>query len=183
MRAPSAWAQDLLGRPETWAVLDTETTGGATPEIIEVAVVDGTGRTLLESYCRPTQAVTFYARQAHGISDHVLRRAVPFTAIYTELAAVLADRCIYAWNMGFDRSMVMQTCARYRLAPIATTWQCAMQAYRAYAGSRQPYNLAAACQALGVPAPSHRALRDVRATLNIIRAMAEVPPLSWDDDG
>jgi DNA polymerase-3 subunit epsilon len=171
----------LLGRPATWVVLDTETTGGSTPEIIEVAVVDGTGRTLLDTYCRPTQAVNRYARQAHGISDQVLRRAVPFTAIYAELVAALADRCIYAWNRGFDQSMVAQTCTRYRLAPIDAPWQCAMQAYRAYAGTGQPYNLAAACQALGVPAPSHRALRDVRATLNIIRAMAGVPPLRWDD--
>jgi DNA polymerase-3 subunit epsilon len=163
-------------------VLDTETTGGSTPEIIEVALIDGNGVTMLDTYCRPTQAVKFYARKTHGISDQVLRRAVPFTAIYADLAAALAGRSIYAWNMGFDRSMVTQTCVRYRLAPIDAPWQCAMQAYRAYAGAGQPYNLAAACQALGVPAPSHRALRDVRATLNIIRAMAGEPPLRWDAD-
>ncbi len=52
-----AWANGIVSRRDV-LYLDTETTGlGSQAEIVEIAVVDGAGRTVLNRLVRPTSPI------------------------------------------------------------------------------------------------------------------------------
>ncbi|NDD11792.1 MAG: hypothetical protein EB072_03880 [Betaproteobacteria bacterium] len=52
--------------------LDTETTGlspSSGDKIVEIAIVDGSGRILLNSLVDPGRAIPWHATNVHGITD------------------------------------------------------------------------------------------------------------------
>jgi hypothetical protein len=51
------WARELMGRQD-WVLLNTETTGlGPDDEVVEIAVLDPTGRALLDTLVRPPRPI------------------------------------------------------------------------------------------------------------------------------
>jgi len=173
------WAYDVLQEP--LAVLDTETTGlGQRDQIVQVAVIDQTGELLLR-LVKPAVPISPDASRVHGITAETVRDAPAFPPVYAELTAVLKDRAIIAYNAGFDRRMLNQTCAAYQLARFpAALWHCAMLRFAEYHGqwnrARQSFawqKLSAACALLGVaPAGAHSALGDAQMTLRLVQRLA-----------
>ena len=176
------WAYEVLQEP--LAVLDTETTGlGQRDQIVQVAVIDGTGEPLLLRLVRPTVPILPDASRVHGITAEAVRDAPAFPKVYAELAAVLQDRPIVAYNAEFDRKMLNQTCAAHQLPRFPEApWHCAMLRFAEYYGqwnrARQSFawqKLSAACALLGVaPAGAHSALGDARMTLRLVQRLAEL---------
>ena len=69
------WARDLLNRSDV-LILDSETTGlGGTAELVELAIIDTTGKVLFDELIKPTVSVPLDASRIHGITDSVLRKA------------------------------------------------------------------------------------------------------------
>jgi DNA polymerase-3 subunit epsilon len=174
------WAYDVLQEP--LVVLDTETTGlGQRDQIVQVAVIDGTGEPLLLRLVKPTVPISPDASRVHRITADTVRDAPAFPQVYAELAAALKDRAIIAYNAQFDRKMLNQTCAAYQLPRFpAAPWHCAMLRFAEYYGqwdrARQSFawqKLSAACAMMGVaPAGAHSALGDAQMTLRLVQRLA-----------
>jgi len=170
---------------------DTETTGlDSSAEICDIAIVDAAGQVLLNTLVRPTCAIPLEASAVHGITDADVAGAPTITAIWPELAALLAGpRPLVAYNAGFDRRMITQSCAARGLYIVNTDkaleehLHCAMLLYAEHWGDWNYYKRSWRWQSLGVALSQqgiqidglHRALADAEAARRIVMAMAGQP--------
>ena len=191
-----AWARSLVADPGGFVVFDSETTGLGSPygdaDFVEVAAVRGDGEVLICSLVRPLLEVEEGARAVHGIDDGLLRDAPGFAKIYTRLSGILegSGTRVVVYNADFDRGVWEATRIRHgltapataplpaggedvrRTTPRANLWECAMGFYAAYVGEfydEHDYRY----QRLDEAGGDHSALGDARATLALIRRMAE----------
>ncbi len=94
--------------------LDTETTGlEDDAQVVEIAVVDGDGNVLFESYCRPTVPVDPGAQAVHGIGDDVLADAPQWPEISAQVRDVLEGNTVVIFNAAFDTRILAQTAAAH----------------------------------------------------------------------
>ncbi len=160
-------------------IIDTETTGlDRKAEIIEIAVIDCSGRVLLEERVRPTVLIPRAATNVHGITNRDVRDAKTWPLLENSFREIVADRCVVIFNSSYDVRILRQTASAHGLkAPLrARDAECAMLTYTDYFHGYPDgrwIGLAAAARQEGVPADvSHTALTDCRMTLGVIKAMA-----------
>jgi len=174
------WARQVIETGET-LILDTETTGlDAHDEVIQLAIIDMHGNVLLDTLVKPTVCVTPEARTVHGITDQALTDAPDFPDLYDAIAVLLGHRSVLAYNAGFDRRILAQTCATYGLPPFkVAAWDCVMERYarfwgeRAHAGHDKPQSLSTACMQQDIEMHGHHnAVQDCLLTLALIKAVA-----------
>lgn len=178
------WAVETVLHPRV-LYLDTETTGlGADAEIVDLAVVDQDGTVLLDSLIRPERPIPLEATRIHGITNDMVMDAPRWPEVSAQLARLIyhPETYLVVYNAPFDCAMVEQANRCHAQPYLDVRWNCAMQAYGAYAGEINPrygsyrwHRLADAAKALGVSVPqSHRALADAQTCRAVVRAMAGV---------
>lgn len=210
---PEQQAQAVLDRFLDWAtdprlaVLDTETTGlGAGDQVIEIAMVDAYGRTLIDQRVRPTFPVPADSTAIHGITDDDLNDCPTFDQIWPQLKELLWNYNVCIYNASYDLARIGDsldaTMPGWYMAPEGVghsepfkAWtalcrriqdRCVMEAYAPVGGNWHPYwgnyswvRLADACEARGVDTSdlkAHAALDDARATLRLIQGAAQLTP-------
>ncbi len=174
------WARLLLQRND-WVVLDTETTGlDAKSEVIQVAILSPDNEVLLNSYVKPTllKEIPAASTAVHGISMQMLAEAPTISDLLPRLEAVLEGKLIVCFNAAFDMRLLKQTIA---MSPgrgnyLRLRSDCAMLAYSKFAGEWSDSKLDYKWQKL--PSGDHSALGDCRATLSLIRQMANFVRIS-----
>ena len=104
----------LLSNP---VYLDTETTGlGQKDEIVEIAVVDNQGNTLIDSFVKPSRPIPADASNIHGITDEMVQKAPAWPILWTtQIKPILNNRIIVAYNSDFDKGMIEQANLRYQI--------------------------------------------------------------------
>ena len=182
----AAMLRPLLNRPDV-LVIDVETTGfGDRAEVLAVAVIDTTGRLLLDTVSLPQGPIPRAASEVHGLTRAKLRSmgARSWPAVHAELRPLLfGARVALAWNAEYDRRLLNQTAKRHALILPPVAWRCAMQAEATTRdgpdGERAPWmKLTEAATRLRVPVTgAHNALADVRTTLAVVRALGGDTPL------
>ena len=134
--------RSLLDRSDV-LVVDVETTGfGRRAEVLAVAVIDTTGRVLLDTVSLPQGRIPSDASDVHGFTRARLRSmgARPWPAVYAEVAVLLRGAAMMiAWNVDFDRSLLEQTSERHGLILPAVPWRCAMNAEADTRGAGAPW--------------------------------------------
>ncbi len=186
--AASAWAVAIAGRQDV-VFLDTETTGlDGSAEIIEIAVVDMAGRTLLDTLVRPDSAIPPDATRIHGITNSMVASAPKWPQIHAQLLPHIAGRTVIVYNADFDHRLVRQMNQRYRLNLPDGDWQCAMLQYAQFAavwharyGGYRWHKLDVAAEAFGKTPGGHRALGDALACRAVVHGMAATAPDSEED--
>ena len=166
------WAHRLMQRDD-WQVVDIETTGlGPEAEVVEAAIIDNRGETLLDTMVRPRTPPEPQATRVHGLHGDVLRNQPRFDQVHGMLARLLTGRTVVAYHAEFDRHVLAHSCRVAGLPEIDCTWECAMHRYEQWRGFRT--SLATACEVESIVAigPHHRALPDARLVWNLIRRMA-----------
>ena len=90
--------------------LDTETTGlRSTDQIIQIAIVDAKGNTVLEALVKPTVPIGAEAAAVHGITEDVVARCPSFLEIWPVIGAILKDRHVVIYNAAYDTGMIRQS--------------------------------------------------------------------------
>lgn len=172
MAKAKTWAHHLMQRDD-WLVIDVETTGlGTQAEIVEVALVGGGGKPLLDVMVRPRMPPDPEATRVHGLSDETLRQASPFEEVYSSLIDLLTGRTAVAFNAAFDAYALNNTCHMTGLPPIGCTWECAMERYEQWRGFHASLATACEIESIVVDAGRHRALPDAQLVWRLIRRMA-----------
>ena len=110
--AESAYNDALFACKKIWenkseyVVLDTETSGfNSEDEIIEIAIADLDGNTLLNSLVKPSCEVSSEAQNVHGISKDMLQDAPTFLELYPKIQEALQGKQICIYNKNFDIGM------------------------------------------------------------------------------
>lgn len=173
-------ARELLAQPESLRILDTETTGLRFAEIVEIAVIDGYGQTLLNTRVKASDdALTAMyqngAYNIHGISREMLADAPTWTAVYPKLRRVLNGKTLVVYNLRFDLPIIERLSEGLPAIELKDS-TCAMEDYAAFCGQirwergyRGRNEWSYKWQALN---GGHSALGDCLACLNVLREMA-----------
>lgn len=165
-------------------ILDTETTGlYGDIEVVQIAVLAPSGRVLLDALCRPEGPIPRDATGIHGITDAMVRDALPFPYVYTMLERLLVAttrKQVVIYNATYDLNVLLQCCLRHKLPEtlfvangrdgMAEWFQCAMEQYAAYVGDWNDYHGNYRWQKL--PSGTHDAAGDCKAVLKLIKQMA-----------
>lgn len=173
--AAASWARQLLVRRD-WVVVDTETTGLAgTDQVLQVAVLDPSGKALVDTAIRPTCEIHPRASEVHGFTLESLASAPTYDRVHDEIGRHLAGRRVIAYNSPFDERLLAQTAVAWGLPPVDGLWECAMRRYAQYVGSRRRPGSDYTWQKLprgAAPDAVHGARNDCLLTLKLIRHMA-----------
>ncbi|ANP46064.1 3'-5' exonuclease [Candidatus Viadribacter manganicus] len=148
--------------------LDTETTGLNPPAdgLVEIAIVEDTGRVLLNSLVNPERTIGF-ASTIHGITDDMVATAPRLLDLLPQVEAIVCGARVVIYNSGFDTRFFPD-----RLRSAAAI-DCAMLRFARARGVRNPrfgdfkwHKLTVAAEHVGYEweGVAHRALADALAT-------------------
>jgi len=175
----------LAGRWGDVVVLDTETTGIDTgAEIIEFAAYDIRKGRMMSSLFRPVSNVPPNVEELTGITQKMLVDEKPVRDYELQIKNMLGGKVWVGYNVAFDLRILHQTFLIHgiKFPPIPLVMVDVMllasnviQVYNSI-GEYKWWKLAEACDRLGVIPESeyHRAMADVVATLNLLRAIADL---------
>jgi len=164
--------------------LDLETTGlDEFAQVVEVAVVDNEGNTLLDTLVKPTEPIPPGATEIHGISNQDVANSPNFAEVWQEqLQPVLTNKTVCIWNTAFDLRIIHQTLFEYELPPHSIQKAyCVMKLYADFNSSWNPVRkqktwrkLSVAAEQCGIPLPNdlHRALTDAKLTREVFHYIA-----------
>ncbi|WP_160311286.1 3'-5' exonuclease [Streptacidiphilus anmyonensis] len=159
-------ARRLL-EPDVAVIVDTETTS-LDGQTIEIAIIDAaTGRKRLDTLVKPTERISHGAYWVHGISDADVATAKPWEAVLPRVRKHTRDRIICAYNVAFDRTIILGDTHRAGKKPLhlepRENWFCLMNAYADWLGSNRWLPLGG----------GHRALGDCESARTVLQTMAK----------
>ncbi len=85
--------------------LDTETTGFSPARgdaIVEIAIVDGAGRPLIDTLVDPGRSIPWRACEVHGITDDMVRGKPTLQQLMPRVLELIADHEVVIYNAKFD---------------------------------------------------------------------------------
>jgi DNA polymerase III subunit epsilon len=167
------WAKSILDRPNEYYILDTETTGLENPEIIELGVIDLAGNEIINQRFCPDSGISGKATQIHGLTHEILENEPEFYSIMDRLEQIVFQRQVLIYNFYFDHTAICQTYEFYNTVIPSFSGDCVMHWYSQFCGEWNEHRGNYRWQKL--PGGDHSAIGDCRATLAVIKHMAESP--------
>ncbi|QWI25661.1 3'-5' exonuclease (plasmid) [Bacillus mycoides] len=133
---------NFLRHKNRYLILDTQTTGlNSTDQIIEIAVIDLDGKTLLNTLVKPTILIPDNITMIHGITDEMTKKGRTWFSVYNELCDIVSNKTLLIYNAEFDLSMLSYTCYAHDIPSSSFKAECIMDLYATYIGSRRPHSL------------------------------------------
>ena len=165
-RSPAAPAASTTG--EDLIFLDTETTGLHPPEdkIVEIAIVDGKGKILLDTLVNPERPIGF-ATSIHGIEDRMVSSCSTIDQLLPAVIEAVRGKHVVIYNAKFDTRFFPSGLSEARKI------SCAMLQFAEFRGEVNPrfgsfrwHKLTVAADHIGYTweGTAHRALADTLAT-------------------
>ena len=109
-------------RIHDFVILDTETTGlSREDEVIELAIVDISGKILYHSLFAPIVEVNPNASRVNGYTKENLKNEKKFKDEWEKIKQAIGYRTVLGHNVDFDQRLVEQTLRRYGLNPNEAT--------------------------------------------------------------
>lgn len=166
-------------------VLDTETTGLEDGEVVQIAIINNDGETLLDTLVKPNRPIPRDATAIHGITDEMCQSAPTWIDLAPKIKKILDGKLLVVYNAVYDRKIMHRTQERWDLPKIEwkeiSTWLCAMEAFAEFYGDWNDYRgnyrwqkLVTAVRYFGIlPNNAHSALGDCLMTLAVTKKMLE----------
>jgi DNA polymerase-3 subunit epsilon len=163
--------------------LDTETTGlEMGDEIVEIAIIDDDGNSLLDSLIKPAGNISRSASAVHGINAEMLKDSLTWAEIWPQVQEALNGKMVGIFNADFDIRMMRQSSQKYEIsweAPYKDNF-CIMKLYAQFYGDWNPSRRSYKWQGLDAArrqcdldlANAHRAKDDTLLTREILHYMA-----------
>lgn len=165
--------------PQSIVCFDTETTGfdaQGNDEILQLSIIDGTGKVLFSDYVKPSHRQRWpKAQEVNGISPAMVKDKRTMEEIAPEIDAAFAGaKLLVAYNLEFDASFLIAAgvnlpdCEEFdvmkEFAPVAGKWNSRR-------GDFSWVKLGSCARHYGYRFAAHDALEDTRATLHCFFAM------------
>lgn len=160
-----------------FVLFDLESTGldPVDDRVCEVALArwqDGVVVETYEALINPRRPVTPDAFAVNGISDAMVKDAPSFRDTVPMLRRHFEDAVLVAHNAPFDICFINTELLRAGYGPLENPVVDTLSLARHFIVQPR-YNLAALALRVGVPAPSHRAMSDVRALIAVFADLLE----------
>ncbi|HEY3983190.1 3'-5' exonuclease [Cedecea sp.] len=166
-------------------ILDTETTGlGEDAEIVEITIIDTTGKPLINTLVKPSISIPAEATAIHGITNDMVEQAPTWPEVQKLVDQVTDDKTVVTYNAWYDKRLLKQTDAVWNVKTdssikVGPTFECAMLVYAKFYGQKservgykwQKLTAAAEQQGVIIEGTPHRALSDCLTTLGVLVSM------------
>lgn len=171
------WARERLAAG--CLILDTETTALSDGEIVQLAVIESTGESVINTLVMPRRPYRMFERGPNGVCAHDIHhldlhaicQAPSWPTVWRWLAEVIQDREVLVYNLNFDFDVITRmNWAAGLPTPDHTHWDCLMHSYAAFHGAWSEYWGSYRWQPL--QGGDHSAVGDCRAALDLLRHMA-----------
>lgn len=164
------WARDELTRDD-WVILDTETTGLHNAEIVEIAIINYLGKTLLNTLVKPSISIPADVVAIHRIDDAMVANSPSFTEVYSQIVQALEGKRVFIYNAAFDIKILNYCRNLHKLKSfnLSKRYECIMEWHAQWAGDWSDYHEGYRWHPL---CGKHRALGDCLATLERIKRIA-----------
>lgn len=190
MSTLSQFIRELRG--QDYLILDTETTGLQTGEIVEICVINQNREILLNTRIKPKLPIPSDASAIHAIYDKDVENSPNFPAISDKLLGILQGHNVIIYNAVYDRKMMHQTAERWEMPK--TVWKelakfyCAMEAFAEYFGDYNSYRgnfrwqkLTTAAAVVNFNNPhAHSALGDCLTTAAVVEMLLKQNPEKYE---
>jgi DNA polymerase III epsilon subunit-like protein len=154
-------------------IIDTETVGvGPSIEIVELALGDCSGEIVYHTLVRPLFNKIPRATKEPRFERDEFGAAPEWADVWAEVAPLVNNKLLVAYNAAFDRRALSAMRERYRQPANERGWRCAMQLVKRAVGARKNLTLADACALYNLAGGNHRADVDVKATCQLLRAVS-----------
>ncbi|MGH7813379.1 MAG: SCP2 sterol-binding domain-containing protein [Candidatus Binataceae bacterium] len=177
-----SWARGLLSSPNSWLIIDTETTGlRGIDEVVQIGLLAADGTAVMDSLVRPVKRKTMprEAFEIHGISMEMLAGAPTYRELAPRLLEIVRYKTLISYNAAYDSRLLNQTALRSGGPKVPSHWECAMIQYARFFGQWDDWKNDYKWQRL--PRAEHGAIGDCRATLKIIHEMTQAEPFPLSD--
>jgi DNA polymerase-3 subunit epsilon len=145
--------------------LDTETTGLSPARgdaIVEVAIVDGSGRVLIDTLVNPGRSIPWQASSIHGITDDMVRGKPTLAQLMPRVLEIIDSEQVVIYNARFDAPFFPGALSQAR------SIECAMLRFADARGGRwQKLDMAAQHVGHRWTGVAHRALADTLACRSV----------------
>jgi DNA polymerase III epsilon subunit-like protein len=146
--------------------LDTETTGlspAAGDAVVEIAIVDSSGRAVLNTLVDPGRAIPWQATNVHGITNDMVRGRPTLGQLMPQIRQIISHETVVIYNSSFDTPFFPG-----RLEE-ALSIECAMRRFTNETGGGRWKKLEVAAQKAGHrwTGNAHRALADALACRSV----------------
>lgn len=172
-------------RRNDFVILDTETTGLHDGEIVQIAIINSAGQTLMNTYVKPLKTTLSDFNIAHGITSGKIADAPTWEHVLPDVQRLLDGENVVIYNAKYDRKMMHQSTEKSDLPKVewkelAVFW-CAMEAFAEEYGDWNEWHHSYRWQKLAKAARyynivienEHDALADCLMTLDVVKAMAK----------
>lgn len=159
----------------TFIIADLETTGlSSKAEILELAAIkaDATGVVLEEMslLVRPRRGIPADIVRLTGITPAMVRaRGIRIEEAFPRFVDFCGKHPVFFHNAGFDKRFVLAAADALGYV-FENPVLCTLRVARAAWPELPSHKLAVLAQHIGAPAPTHRGLDDVKATLQVLLA-------------
>lgn len=164
--------KSLLQFPKDLVVIDIETTG-LDPEfceIIEVAAIkirDNQEVDHFETLVKPIEEVDSFITKLTGITNDMLSCAPTPDSVFPKLIGFIGEDTIVAHNAHFDINFLYDYFELFLSKEFNNNFICTMRLCRRIFPELQNHKLYTLCNHFCLSEPSHRALNDAKATLQL----------------
>lgn len=165
--------------------IDTETTGtGSTDGVVEIAVINHDGSTLVDALVKPVGLIPAGATAIHGITNEMVKNEPRWDAVWPKVEAAMTQRAVGIFNADFDLRMMRQSHQKNWLRwfdPEGVEYFCIMKLYAQFRGEWNArrgnfrwQSLENAGRQCSIPLPNtHRAKDDTLLTREVLEFMAK----------
>lgn len=166
--------------PESYVVIDTETTGldPSKDELIEVAalkICNGEIADSFQSLLRPNQKVSSFVTQLTGITNEMLANAPCAEELWNDFLEFVGDNIIIGHNVRFDINFIYDCSVKYQGIPFDNDFVDTLYISRQYIHDIPNHQLSTLADYFHFSAiNAHRALADCEVTNQIYLALKNI---------
>lgn len=172
-------AQEILSTEPVY--VDTETTGlGRDAEIVELAVVDNSGKLVMDQLFRPQNPIPQEAIRIHQITNEMVQNKPVWGIYWPTIRGIFFGKTICMYNADYDLRLIYQSNDRYAIKRERLNTFCVMKLYAQFRGEWDNqrgryrwFRLEEAGAAAGISLPNtHRAADDTLLTRALLHWIA-----------
>lgn len=164
------WVRKVFEDMDNYIILDTETTGLYPSEVVEVGIINLSGKTVFHSLVKPKSEIPEDAIAIHGITNEEVALSPSFCEICPHLREIVEGKKVLIYNWQFDVSILSHCCCLDELEPLSFEGDCLMERWSIFCGQYSKYWRDYTWQPLN---GGHRAIADCQAALECMRIMAK----------
>lgn len=166
--------------PEKIIIFDTETTGlnpYGNDEILQIAIINGNGEELFNSYIKPELRKTWTkAAQINGITPRMVKDSPTFTEVKDEVQKIFNNaELIIGYNVEFDLQFVMASGIKIKkktlIFDVMKEYAVARGEYDSYRGDYKWCKLEECASKYNYKFDAHDADEDAKATLHCYNSL------------